>query len=430
MTSILTNTGAMVALQTLRMVNNDLTNVQGMISTGKKVATSVDNAAIWAVTSIMQADVDGFSAISESLALGKASVSVARNASEKITELLRDMKEKIVAAQEDNVDRTKIQTDIDELRNQITTIVSAAQFNGLNLIDGTITTTNVNTNTGVDILSSLDRASDGTVTTNSIGVDAENLSLSAGLSLAAAAASVGTDPGVAGTLEANDGGTNDSIELDTFAFLDTAGGATGTSAVTAKTAGVDDTLATGILAGDQLSLSIGAIEGTYVVKEGDNEASIVAGVKNALIAAGLNTDDFTLDVTTVAGELLITNQTNQDATFAFEATRGTGGLADLLTLDVSSAANAAQALTDIETLIQTAIDASASFGSSEQRVDIQSEFVQSLIDSMTSGIGALVDADMEKASARLQALQVQQQLGTQALSIANSTPQTILSLFQ
>ena len=430
MTSILTNTGAMVALQTLRMVNKDLTNVQGMISTGKKVATSVDNSAIWAVTSIMQADVDGFTAISESLALGKASVSVARNASEKITELLRDMKEKVVAAQEDNVDRTKIQTDIAELRNQITTIVSAAQFNGLNLIDGSVTTTNVNTQTGVDILSSLDRAADGTVTTNSIGVDAQNLSLAAGLSLAAAAASVGTDPGVAGTLEANDGGTNDRIELDTFAFLDTAGGATGTSAVTAKTAGVDDTLATGILAGDQLSLTIGSIEGTYVVKEGDNEASIVAGVKNALIAAGLNTDDYTLDVTTVAGELLIINQTNQDVTFAFSATRGTGGLADLLTLDVSTAANAAQALTDIETLIQTAIDASASFGSSEQRVDIQSEFVLSLIDSMTSGIGALVDADMEKASARLQALQVQQQLGTQALSIANSTPQTILSLFQ
>ena len=430
MTSILTNSSAMVALQTLRQVNKDLTAVSGQVSTGRKINSSADNAALFAVTSVMQADVSGFNAISESLALGKASVSVARNAAEKVTELLRDVKEKVVAAQEDNVDRTKIQTDIAELRNQITSIVSAAQFNGLNLLDGSVTTTNSNTNTGVDILSSLNRAADGTVTTGSIGVDAQNLSQAAGLSLAAAAASVGTDPGTAGTLEANDGGTNDRIELDTFAFLDTAGGATGTSASTSTTAGVDDTLNTGILAGDQLSLTIGTVKGSYVVKEGDNEASVVAGVKNSLIAAGLNTDDFTLDVTTVAGELLVTNETNEDVTFSFEATRGTGGLADLLTLDVSTAANAATALTDIENLIQTAVDASAAFGSSEKRVGIQQDFVQSLVDSFQSGIGALVDADMEKASARLQALQVQQQLATQALSIANSSPQSILSLFR
>ena len=52
------------------------------------------------------------------------------------------------------------------------------------------------------------------------------------------------------------------------------------------------------------------------------------------------------------------------------------------------------------------------------------------MDAMKSGIGSLVDADMEEASARLQALQVQQQLGVQSLSIANQSPQTILSLFR
>ena len=430
MTSILTNSSAMVALQTLRTVNKDLTSISSQVSTGRRINSSADNAALFAVTSVMQADVAGFNAISESLALGKASVSVARNAAEKVTELLRDVKEKVVAAQEDNVDRTKIQTDIAELRNQITSIVSAAQFNGLNLLDGSVTTVNTNTNTGVDILSSLNRAADGTVTTGSIGVDAQNLSQTAGLTLAAAAASVGTDTGTAGVIDAADGaGTTDDIELDTFAFLDTAGGATGTAAVTAKTAGVDDTLNTGVLAGDQMTMTIGTVKGTYVVKEGDTASSIAAGVKNSLIAAGLNTDDFTLDVGT-AGELLVTNGTNEDVAYTFEATRGTGGLADLLNLDVSTAANAATALTDVENLIQTAVDASAAFGSSEKRVGIQQDFVQSLVDSFEAGIGALVDADMEKASARLQALQVQQQLATQALSIANSSPQSILSLFR
>ena len=92
--------------------------------------------------------------------------------------------------------------------------------------------------------------------------------------------------------------------------------------------------------------------------------------------------------------------------------------------------NSAQALADIEGLIQTSIDAAASFGSSQSRIEMQSEFVGKLTDSLKTGIGALVDANMEEASARLQALQVQQQLATQSLSIANQAPQNILSLFR
>ena len=74
--------------------------------------------------------------------------------------------------------------------------------------------------------------------------------------------------------------------------------------------------------------------------------------------------------------------------------------------------------------------AAADFGSVQGRIDIQSEYVSNLMDSLKSGVGALVDANMEETSARLQALQVQQQLGIQALSIANQSPQNILSLFR
>ena len=110
--------------------------------------------------------------------------------------------------------------------------------------------------------------------------------------------------------------------------------------------------------------------------------------------------------------------------------RASGGLAGLDSLDVSTADNAQQALTDIEGFIQTAVDAQAALGTTEKRLDIQNDFMSSLIDSFKTGIGSLVDANMEAASARLQALQVQQQLGTQALSIANQAPQNILSLFR
>jgi len=109
-------------------------------------------------------------------------------------------------------------------------------------------------------------------------------------------------------------------------------------------------------------------------------------------------------------------------------TRGTGGLSGLNMVDVVN--DPATALQDIEGMLQTSIDAAAAFGSSQKRIDIQNEFVGKLSDSLKTGIGVMVDTDMEEASARLQALQVQQQLATQALSIANQQPQGLLSLFR
>ncbi|MFN3312053.1 MAG: flagellin [Hyphomonas sp.] len=279
MSSILTNNSAMVALETLRNINRDLGSVQSEISTGKKVATAKDNAGIWAVATVMSSDVSSFNAISDSLNLGSSTVGVARAASEKIVETLQEIKTLVVTAQGENVDRAKIQTDIDAKVKLIEGYVSAAQFNGLNLIDGSGTD-------AVKVLASLDRDADGDVTASSIEVERVDLS--------------------------TDG----------------------------------------------------------------------------------------------------------------------GDLADLLDIDVSDTAGAEDALETIETLLQTAIDAAASFGSAQKNITGQAEFVKTLVDAMNTGIGSLVDADMEAASARLQALQVQQQLGVQALSIANQTPQALLSLFR
>ena len=108
----------------------------------------------------------------------------------------------------------------------------------------------------------------------------------------------------------------------------------------------------------------------------------------------------------------------------------TGGLGAVQNIDVTSDSGATGALAAIDGLIEQSIAAAASFGSDQSRIETQSDFVGQLTDSLKSGIGALVDADLEEASARLQALQVQQQLGVQALSIANQAPQSILSLFR
>ena len=89
-----------------------------------------------------------------------------------------------------------------------------------------------------------------------------------------------------------------------------------------------------------------------------------------------------------------------------------------------------QMLTVIDTATKELTDAAATLGAAKKRIDIQKSATQSLMDSIDRGVGQLVDADMNKESTRLQALQVQQQLGIQALSIANSNAQSILSLFR
>ncbi len=97
---------------------------------------------------------------------------------------------------------------------------------------------------------------------------------------------------------------------------------------------------------------------------------------------------------------------------------------------LNTSAGASNALTQINTAINLVADKLASLGSSAKRIEVQSEFTQQLIDILKEGLGNLVDADLAEESAKLQALQIKQQLGVQALAIANAGPQSILALFQ
>lgn len=99
-------------------------------------------------------------------------------------------------------------------------------------------------------------------------------------------------------------------------------------------------------------------------------------------------------------------------------------------LSLATEAGATAALTAVTAAIATSSAQLAELGSQAKQIERHTLFVSKLSDSLETGIGNLVDADLAKESARLQALQVQQQLGVQALSIANQAPQVILSLFQ
>ena len=98
--------------------------------------------------------------------------------------------------------------------------------------------------------------------------------------------------------------------------------------------------------------------------------------------------------------------------------------------DLTTSAAAATALTSINSAISIVADKLAALGSAAKRIDVQTEFTGKLTDILKQGIGNLVDADLADESANLQSLQIRQQLGTQALSIANQAPQTLLSLFR
>lgn len=403
MSSILTNNGAMVALQTLKGINSGLSQVQSEISTGKKVATAKDNSAVWAISKVMESDVKGFKAINDSLSLGQSTVAVGRNAAETVTDLLTQMKGKIVAAQEDNVDRVKINADVTALKDQINAVVSAAQFNGLNLVDGSTATASV--------LSSLDRDSAGGVTASSITVASQNLSSGAYAAndIFSSSGGVPSANGDTVTLSLDNGGGTDTITID------------------------DGT--TPFAEGDRVVLNVGGEEISYTVTADDAAATttsdiVAVGLKNAVDQLGIA--GLTVDYDSgTPGTLDFTNAGTEDVTVTGQfVNAGSGGLGAMSGIDVSSAVGATSALATVETLINTSISASSAFGSVEGRIETQANFISQLTDSMVSGIGAMVDADMEEASARLQALQVQQQLGVQSLSIANQAPQSLLSLFR
>ncbi|WP_417723143.1 flagellin [Salipiger sp.] len=431
MSSILTNNGAMVALQTLKSINSNLATTQSEISTGKSVASAKDNAAVWAISKVMEADVKGFKGISDSLNLGQSTVSVARSASETVTELLTDIKGKVVAAQEENVDRAKIQTDINALRDQISAVVGAAQFNGLNLLSNTDKTAGTGS---INVLASLDRSGTG-VTASDISVGKQDLGTAASAITGTAQATGGTQMSgaAAGTAVVLTGAGTAPTTTFTIVPTEVAAGVGYTITLSAGAAGLADA---------NTSSSTGKpSEIMYVARDGDTAQDVFDGLNADLTkhleANGIDSSELSMAFNSSTGAVTVTgstttgnNVTVRGDTYAATGNTVGGRLEALSEIDVTTQSGVDSALTEIEGLIQTAIDSASNFGSVQGRIETQTNFISSLTDSLKSGIGTLVDADMEEASARLQALQVQQQLGVQALSIANQAPQSLLSLFR
>ncbi|WP_426613859.1 flagellin [Bradyrhizobium sp. McL0616] len=301
MSSLLTNSTAMTALQTLRSVSSQLATTQTRISTGQRVSTASDNAAYWSIATSMRADNAALSAVSDSLGLSAATVDTEYTALTSVvgdsTGGLTKLQSLLVEAKTAGIDRTKIQADVTQIQQQMKGTADAATFNGVNWLSTTTATP-----TTVDLVSSYSR--------------------------------VGSTP------------TTGSINLTVSTY----------SLYTSSTSGILDTVSGG---------------------------------------ASVNT----IDISTL-----------------------TDAATDQATLDTYIA--------KVTGAINSVASAAANLGAVKNRISTNTDFVKSLMDSVDRGIGQLVDADMNQESTRLAALQVQQQLGVQALSIANNSSQSILSLFR
>ena len=414
MASILTNASAMTALQTLRRVTDDLGTTQDRISTGLKVNNAKDNAAYWSIATTMRADVAGFKAVKESLELGSGTTNTASVASKNIVENLQTLKARVIAGQTNGVDKSLIQNDIDQLVKLVKGAAADASFNGDNLLRITYSNDGTAKDTNVDILASLSRNA-GAVDPSYISFQRQDMQVTSIVGKAA--------------IEQQVDSTN-----DLKASINIALGGDGDTFIDGQNLGLDKlTLNVTNEAGTKTAVSVDLSAIVYTTDKATTQGLIETAVNAALTTAGA---DF--QVAFNGDSLEFTDQDkNADGNFTAKVdslwvsskeSDAFGGLADLTQIDVTS--NATKSLEVINALLDKAIGKAAVIGSIENRVSVQNDFVSKLTDSMNKGIGALVDADMNEESSRLQALQVQQQLATQALSIANQGPQNILSLFR
>ncbi|MDX0422301.1 flagellin [Sinorhizobium medicae] len=394
MTSILTNVAAMAALQTLRGIDSNMEETQARVSSGLRVGTASDNAAYWSIATTMRSDNMALSAVQDALGLGAAKVDTAYAGMENAVEVVKEIRAKLVAATEDGVDKAKIQEEIEQLKQQLTSIATAASFSGENWLQADITTPVTKS-----VVGSFVRDSSGVVSVKTIDYVLDGNSV------------LFDTVGNTGILDKVYDVSESSVTLS----INT-GGVVSEHTVAAYT--VDDLIAGGAVFQNNYALAGGVsyvqVEGAWVraVASSTVPGQEVAAVTTA--AAPITADSWIVDTTAgpAASVPAPASVENIDIT------------------DATQAANLDALIRGVDEALEDLISATSALGSISMRIGMQEEFVSKLTDSIDSGIGRLVDADMNEESTRLKALQTQQQLAIQSLSIANTNSENILQLFR
>lgn len=181
--SINTNAGALVALQNLTSTQMDLAKTQNVISTGKTVNTAADNGAVWAIANTMSGKVTALGAVKDSLNRASSTIDVAMSAGQQVSDLLSQLKAQALAASDTSLNtasRTSLNQNFKALLSELTTVVSNASFNGVNMINSGGTT--------IYALASDTGSSKITVAAQSLALGGANVTIAAAASFATAAA--------------------------------------------------------------------------------------------------------------------------------------------------------------------------------------------------------------------------------------------------
>ena len=415
MTSILMNQSAMSALSSLSATQRSLQTAQGQVSSGLRVSGASDNAAYWSISTAMKSQVAALSAVNDGLALTKSIADVTASALQGVIGIVQSIEKDVVSAQQPGVDVNAVQQSIIGLQNQIKSIVESASFNGVNwLVD--------------DKPYQITENFVSNYTNSSSKADYDNLN---SLDVAPYAETDNYDQ----NLQENIQVTSPSGTVSTFSEN------SDTSYIFSKASGSSVSNAANVAYSDTPVSNIAAY------------TPPVDHIPESYSGSGLelsDRDDFTiLDPSTVttstwnysetdAGSNPITFQykgkqlffsTPSVTAFITQAVQSSS-LSSILGLDITAPQSAPGANADtVESTLSSLTSIATKVGALQTRVSTQQAFNSALSDAITAGVGSLVDADMNIASTRLQALQTQQQLGIQSLSIANQNSQLIKKLF-
>jgi flagellin len=455
MTSILTNVAANTALLNLQNTVQNLQNIQNQISTGLRVSSAADNAAYYSIATVLRSDSGALSTVSDALNLGGSSLDVASSALSQINTTLSDIKQKLLAATSPGVDRVKIQEAITQDQAQLKNIANSANFNGQNFLS--VDSSAAGYNSWKEFISSFSRNATGQISVGTIAIDVSNTALfDSGFAggptvtastAAAAAPPANIDPTAEATVASADSaglltithyvpdGSSSPATQSTPETVTLSAGASSSTSVTVAAVSGATTLEAGDTAG-----SLSASSKYLATKDGSSMTFYIAESTDSADATKVQYYKYTVSgLTGVTGGILDTTDSTTIGTYTAGSTTTTA-TADgksVYNIDISSLTDSAhdQALLNaytkqVDKAISSVTASASALGTARSRITSQSSFINALQTSLNDGIGSLVDADLNTASTRLQALQVQQQLGVQSLSIANQSTQAILKLFQ
>ena len=401
-TSLLTNQSAMNALQTLRSIGDNMDTTQRRVSTGLRINEASDNTAYWSISSMMKSDRNALSSVSDAMALGKSQIDVANATIDKSKDYLDNIQKSLTTAYEKGSgDVAKIQADIKANMNDIQSSVYSASLAEKNILG--------NSGESVRIAGSY-RREGSAVYVDMIDVGGADLNFA--------------------TKQAD--GTFDLSKGVLQAVFGT-GAAASAPAPTPPSPAPETETETN--PSDPLGLK--SLNDDLVSKQ-SALTSKQADLDKAKAAAAANPSDSGLQGAVTAAQTAVNSAQSDYKSSLDKVTKAAGKMTvlDFVNTDFSgfSSATMEQVLKAVQGKVTTAtsnvVTAGATLGAAKAQVTGQIDYVSKLMDAVDKGVGSLVDADMNAESARLASLQVQQQLGIQALSIANQNSQNILSLFR